>query len=90
VHHQIQAERLRPAWLLRRMYWQGVSRVLSRRALGDVRVVLAELPRRLALATVLAPLALWPATSGRLMAARWRRAYAAGFVRAAVRPRVSQ
>lgn len=89
VHHQIQADRLRPAWLLRRMYWQGFSRVLSRRALGDAHAVCAELPRRLVLAAMLAPLACWPAASGRLMAVRWRRAYAAGFVRAAVLSRRS-
>ncbi len=31
VRHQIQATRLTPAWLLSRLYWQGVSTVLTRR-----------------------------------------------------------
>jgi len=84
VHHQIQAGRLTPGWLLRRMYWQGASRVLSHGALGEKAAVRAELPRRLALTAALAPLALWPATSPRLMQLRWRRAYAAGFVRTAL------
>jgi hypothetical protein len=82
VHHQIQAGRLRPEWLLRRMYWQGYSRVLSRRALGMDAALWAELPRRLLLGALLVPLAAWPAHGTRLMALRWRRAYAAGFVRA--------
>ena len=33
VHHQIQARRLDPAWLLARLYWQGASTVLTRRLL---------------------------------------------------------
>lgn len=82
VHHQIQAGRLRPEWLLRRMYWQGYSRVLSRRALGLDAELRAELARRLVLAALLAPLAAWSSRGTRGMAARWRRAYAAGFVRA--------
>ena len=88
VHHQIQANRLTPAWLLSRMYWQGASRVLSRRALGVSEQIRRELPRRLLLALLLAPLALVPRRSTRLMALRWRRAYAAGFSRAALRREV--
>ena len=34
VEHQIQASRLTPAWLLSRLYWQGVSTVRTRRQLG--------------------------------------------------------
>ena len=41
VRHQIQAARLTPAWLLSRLYWQGVSTVLTRRLLGRSRRGLA-------------------------------------------------
>jgi glycosyltransferase involved in cell wall biosynthesis len=60
VHHQIQARRLEPAWLLSR-----------------------ELPRRLLVAVLLAPTALIPRRCTFLLAARWRFAYAAGFIKAA-------
>jgi len=84
VRHQIQAGRLTPGWLLSRLYWQGVSTVLTRRLLGLRAAVWRELPRRLALAALLAPLALLPRDSTRLVPGRWRLAYAAGFVRAAL------
>jgi len=84
VRHQIQATRLTPGWLLSRLYWQGVSTVLTRRLLGDAAAVWRELPRRLAVAGLLAPFALLPEDSDVLLACRWRLAYAAGFVRAAL------
>jgi hypothetical protein len=83
VHHQIQARRLEPEWLLSRLYWQGASTVLTRRMLHQADSVWRELPRRIAVAAVLAPAALMPRHSTLLLAARWRLAYAAGFIRAA-------
>jgi glycosyltransferase involved in cell wall biosynthesis len=84
VHHQIQARRLNPDWLLTRLYWQGASTVLTRRLLHEPRSVWRELPRRLAVACLFAPAALVPRRSTFLLAARWRLAYASGFIRAAL------
>ena len=84
VQHQIQAERLTPHWLLDRLYWQGASTVLTRRALGAGFHVWWELPRRLAVATLFMPALLLSPRSARLIGCRWRRAYAAGFIRAAI------
>ncbi len=84
VHHQIQAERLRPAWLLSRLYWQGVSAVLTRRLLGRPGSVWRELPRRMAVMALLGPSCLMPHRSVWLIGCRWRLAYAAGFIRAAL------
>jgi hypothetical protein len=84
VHHQIQAARLRPEWLLARLYWQGFSTVLTRKTLGYRMAVWKELPRRLAVALLYAPLAVVPRSSIALMAPRWRLAYAAGFLKAAL------
>ena len=84
VHHQIQARRLRPDWLLSRLYWQGASTVLTRRLLQNPQSVWREIPRRLLVAVLFAPVALVPRRSTLLLAARWRLAYAAGFIRAAV------
>ncbi len=86
VHHQIQATRFRPEWLLARLYWQGVSTVLTRKTLGYRMQVWKELPRRLAVALLYAPSALIPRSSTWLLSVRWRRAYAAGFVKAAFGP----
>ena len=83
VQHQIQATRLTPGWLLSRLYWQGVSTVLTRRLLGRPGAVWRELPRRVAVAMLLAPFGLLPRHSTYLVQCRWRLAYAAGFVRAA-------
>jgi glucosyl-dolichyl phosphate glucuronosyltransferase len=83
VHHQIQARRLDPAWLLSRLYWQGASCVLTRRLLHRPDTVWRELPQRLLVASLLAPTALIPRHSTILLGARWRLAYAAGFIRAA-------
>lgn len=82
VHHQIQASRLNPGWLLRRLYWQGASTVTTRRLTRKARPVWRELPRRLAVLALFGPAALLPRGSTRLIGARWRVAYAAGFVRA--------
>jgi glycosyltransferase involved in cell wall biosynthesis len=84
VHHQIQALRLRPEWLLSRLYWQGASTVLTRRLLQDGKTVWRELPRRLLVAFLLAPTCLIPRHSTFLLAARWRLAYAKGFIKAAL------
>lgn len=82
VHHQIQAGRLDPAWLLSRLYWQGASTVLTRRLLQQPERVWRELPRRLAVACLLAPACLLPRRCHFLLAARWRVAYATGFIKA--------
>ncbi len=84
VEHQIQAERLNPRWLLARLYWQGVSSVRTRRQLGLGRSVWRELPRRMAVAALFAPTGLLPYGSERLLACRWRLAYAMGFLRSAL------
>ena len=84
VHHQIQARRLDPAWLLSRLYWQGASTVLTQRMLHHPESVWRELPQRLAVAALLAPAALIPRRSTKLLGARWRLAYAIGFIRAAL------
>ena len=82
VQHQIQASRLTPDWLLRRMYWQGVSSVATKRLIGGNRRIWWLLPRRLSVALLLAPTVLLPRHSVRLLACRWRLAYSIGFVRA--------
>ncbi len=84
VHHRIAATRLTPGWLLARLHWQGVSAVLTRRLLGDGGAVWRELPRRLAVAAICAPAVLIPRSSTRLLAWRWRLAYALGYIRGAL------
>lgn len=83
VHHQIQAARLTTEWLLERLYWQGASTVLTRRMLMQPEAVWRELPRRLAVALLCAPASVLPRSSTRMLWARWRLAYARGFIRAA-------
>lgn len=90
VHHQIQATRLCPQWLLSRLYWQGASTVLTRRVLHRPGDVWRELPRRVLVACLFCPALLIPRRSTLLLAARWRAAYAAGFVRAAFGWRASR
>jgi GT2 family glycosyltransferase len=85
VHHQIQAARFKPEWLLARLYWQGFSTVLTRKTLGYQAAVWRELPRRLAVALLCAPLVAVPRSSTVLMGARWRLAYATGYLQAAIR-----
>jgi glycosyltransferase involved in cell wall biosynthesis len=84
VRHQIQARRLDPEWLLSRLYWQGASTVLTRRLLLQPERVWRELPRRLLVAALLGPAWLIPRRSTVLLGARWRVAYAAGFIRTAL------
>ena len=83
VHHQIQARRLEPEWLLSRLYWQGASTVLTRRLLHQADAVWRELPRRLLVACLLGPACLMPRRSTLLLGARWRVAFAVGFIKAA-------
>lgn len=90
VHHHIAAGRLTPGWLLARMYWQGISAVITRRLLDRKREIWAELPRRIAVALLLAPVWVVPRTTPRLIALRWRAAYAFGFIRAAMHWRASE
>ena len=85
VHHRIQAGRLTPDWLLARLYWQGMSTVATRRLLGRPDQVWREFPRRLAVRLLCAPAAaMVPQGSTRLLALRWRHAYAHGFTRMAL------
>lgn len=86
VHHQIQAARLTMAWLLSRMYWQGVSHVRSARYLGHVEGLRMEAMRRFAIVILLAPLGLIPVACPYGVRLRWRWAYARGFLRAFLRP----
>ena len=78
VYHHIQRVRLTPAWLLSRLYWQGVSTVISRRLLGHPGAVWRELPRRLLVALTCAPATLCRRDSPDWIAWRWRFAYARG------------
>lgn len=84
VHHQIQARRMEPEWLLSRLYWQGASTVLTRRLLHQSDSIWRELPRRVLVACLLAPACLIPRRSTALLAMRWRLAYATGFIRTAL------
>ena len=90
VRHSIQASRLQPRWLLRRLYWQGASTVHTRRLLGDRRFVWRNLLRRLAVTMLLSWSALLPLNSTRLIGARWRLAYSLGFLSAALARRQPQ
>ncbi len=89
VHHQVQAARLTPGWLLARMYWQGISAVITRRLLGRGNDVWRELPRRIVVALLFLPFWAVPVSAPALIAFRWRAAYATGFIRAALRWRMS-
>lgn len=86
MRHQIQSARLTPNWLISRLYWQGVSTVLTRRLLGRPGDVWRELPRRVAVAILFAAAALLPRDSTRLVSCRWRLAYALGFIRGTFGP----
>jgi len=89
VYHCIQPLRLTPAWLLSRLYWQGVSTVMTRRLLGRPGAVWWELPRRLLVVLACAPASLCRRDSPSWIGWRWRFAYARGFVRAAFRWRLN-
>ncbi len=84
VRHQIQASRLTPQWLLSRLYWQGVSTVLTRRLLGEDGTIWRETPRRLGVALLLLPTSFVPRGSSRLLGCRWRLAYSLGYLKAAL------
>lgn len=81
VFHQIQAARMTPRWLLSRLYWQGFSTVMTRYALGVGLKSWRELPRRLAVIAITLPASVVADDDTRLIALRWRCAYARGFVR---------
>ncbi len=82
VRHSIQAKRFNVEWLLARLYWQGASTVRTRRMLGQAALVRRELFRRLIVELVTLPFTwIVPAYSTRLIAMRWRHAYASGFTR---------
>ena len=82
VHHSIQARRLNVEWLLSRLYWQGASTVQTRRLLGQQALVHREFFRRLLIEAIALPIvAVIPKHSTRLLALRWRHAYACGFTR---------
>lgn len=84
VHHQIQARRLTPEWLIERLYCQGASTVVSRRLLGQDVLVRREFPRRLIVEVLCEAASLVPMSSSLLIALRWRLAYARGFTRMAL------
>jgi glycosyltransferase involved in cell wall biosynthesis len=84
VHHQIQASRLVPDWLLNRLYYQGASTVITRRLLNQQELIWREFFRRLAVETLCAPCALISKHSTRWLELRWRLAYARGFTRMAL------
>jgi glycosyltransferase involved in cell wall biosynthesis len=84
VWHQIQASRLTPEWLLSRLYWQGVSTVLTRRLLGETRRTHRETPRRTGVALLLLPALLVPRGSTKLLGCRWRLAYSLGYLKASL------
>lgn len=79
VHHEITPERLRPDWLVRRVYWSGVSEAVMLAALGEPR--LSRAWRMAAHAALLAPIRLWPADSTRALGLRCKAAFAWGFLR---------
>jgi glycosyltransferase involved in cell wall biosynthesis len=83
VRHSIQSERLRPAWLLSRLLWQGATDALRdrRRSSAAGRAIGAA-----ARLTVQAPLLLWPAASPRLLRARCGAAYNLGYLRGLMSP----
>jgi GT2 family glycosyltransferase len=80
VRHSIQAERLRPAWLLSRLHWQGATDALRDRRRGAAR----RAPMAAAKLAVQAPLLLWPAHSPSLLRARCGAAYNLGYLRGAL------
>jgi GT2 family glycosyltransferase len=84
VDHDIAAARLTPGWLLSRMHWQGVSAARSRRLGARWAALWQEAARRAVVAALFAPLGLIPSSHAMLIGARWRRAYAAGFLRGAL------
>jgi len=83
VRHSVQRERLRPAWLLSRLLWQGATDAMRDRRwqAGPGRAIGAA--ARLA---VQAPLLLWPEGSQHLVRARCGAAYNLGYLRGLLAP----
>jgi GT2 family glycosyltransferase len=80
VRHSIQRERLKPAWLLSRLHWQGATDALRDRRRGGARRM-AGAAAKLA---VLAPLLLFPSRATSLLRARCGAAYNLGYLRGAL------
>lgn len=80
VHHSIQRERLRPAWLLSRLHWQGATDALRDRRHGFAK----RAPGAVLKLLVQAPLLLWPTRSARMLRARCGAAYNLGYLRGAL------
>lgn len=77
VRHSIQAERLKPSWLLSRLHWQGATDALRDRRHGHAR----RAPGAAAKLMLQAPLLLWPQHSSSLLRARCGAAYNLGYLR---------
>jgi glucosyl-dolichyl phosphate glucuronosyltransferase len=82
VRHSIQRERLRPAWLLSRLLWQGATDALRDRRGGR----LGRAPGAALRLAVQAPLLLWPSGSPALLRARCGAAYNLGYLRGRLSP----
>lgn len=80
VRHSIQAERLKPGWLLSRLHWQGATDALRDRRHGRAR----RAPGAAAKLLLQAPLLLWPQHSPSLLRARCGAAYNLGYLRGAL------
>ena len=80
VRHSIQRERLRPAWLLSRLHWQGATDALRDRRRGRAH----RAPRAAAKLLVQAPLLLVPPRATSLLRARCGAAYNLGYLRGAL------
>lgn len=80
VQHSIQAERLKPSWLLSRLHWQGATDALRDRRHGRAR----RAPGAAAKLLLQAPLLLWPRHSPSLLRARCGAAYNLGYLRGAL------
>ncbi|WP_291297977.1 glycosyltransferase family 2 protein [Elioraea sp.] len=81
--HTIQAPRMQPAWLLRRMSGQGATDALMDRAFSGRGTVLRVVLPHAWKALTHSPLALVPGTTPRFIGRRCGLAYSWGYVRAA-------
>lgn len=81
VTHSIQAERLQPAWLLRRQYWQGVSAARLARLLGRRGALWRSAARRLVVGLLFGALLLLPANRTVAIRQRAKAAYSWGVLR---------
>lgn len=80
VRHSIQRDRLRPAWLLSRLHWQGATDALRDRRRGRAH----RAPGAAAKLLVQAPLLLLPSHATSLLRARCGAAYNLGYLRGAL------